>query len=345
MADVALAPWIFSALFSHRAVAADAVVGKTVFVFPGHGSRWTDMAIELLQWAPAFASEMRSCDIAFAEFFDWSLLEVVHGNVGLRPFDRIDLSLPVSFAVMASLAAQWRELGIHPDAVLGHSHGEVAAAYIAGGLTLNDAARVVAQRAIAISSIAGTGGMVSIPWHVERVLSLIERRGEPITVAAQNGPASTVVTGPVAAIDELITLLGQDEVAAERIPVDYASQSAHIDELRPALRKSLSDLQPRTGDIPFISSVTGAVLDTSILDGDYWFANLRQPVLFEQAVRWSYQRGYPAFVECSPRPVLTAGIQQSLDESPQSGPTPVSSPRPKPGVLRSRTTPPSPGID
>ena len=81
MADSVLAPWIFSALFNHRAVAADAA-GRTVFVFPGHGSRWTDMAIELLEWAPAFASEMRACEIAFSKFFDWSLLDVVQGNAG-----------------------------------------------------------------------------------------------------------------------------------------------------------------------------------------------------------------------------------------------------------------------
>ncbi len=314
MADATLAPWIFSALFNHRAAATDAA-GRTVFVFPGHGSRWTDMAIELLEWAPAFASEMRSCETAFSEFFDWSLLEVVQGNAWRSPFDRIDLSLPVSFAVMVSLAAQWRELGIHPDAVLGHSHGEVAAAYTAGGLTLNDAARVVAQRTIAISSIAGTGGMVVIPWPVERVHSFIERWDESISVAAHNGPSSTVVTGAAAAVDQLMTVLAEDHVSAVRIPVDYASHSAQIEELRPALRKSLSGLQPRTGDVPFISSVTGAGLDTSILDGDYWFANLRQPVLFEQAVRWSYEHGYSTFVECSPHPVLTAGIQRSLDES------------------------------
>ena len=317
MADSVLAPWIFSALFKHRAVAADAA-GRTVFVFPGHGSRWTDLAIELLEWAPAFASEMRACEIAFSKFFDWSLLDVVQGNAAGSPSDRIDLSLPVSFAVMVSVAAQWRELGIHPDAVLGHSHGEVAAAYTAGGLTLNDAAKVVAQRAIAISSIAGTGGMVSISWPIERVLSLVERCDESISVAAQNGPSSTVVTGSAAVMDELITELGRHDVAAERIPVDYAAHSAHIEELRPVLRTSLTGLQPRTGDVPFISSVTGAGLDMSILDGDYWFANLRQPVLFEQAVRWSYQRGYPTFIECSPHPVLTAGIQQSLDDSVQA---------------------------
>ena len=106
----------------------------------------------------------------------------------------------------------------------------------------------------------------------------------------------------------------RDDVPATRIPVDYASHSAHVEALRETLRESLSGLQPRTGDIEFISAVTGAGLDTSILDGDYWFANLRQPVLFEQAVRWSYEHGYRTFIESSPHPVLTVGIQESLED-------------------------------
>ena len=106
----------------------------------------------------------------------------------------------------------------------------------------------------------------------------------------------------------------RDDVPATRIPVDYASHSADVEALRETLRESLSGLQPRTGDIAFISAVTGAGLDTSILDGDYWFANLRQPVLFEQAVRWSYEHGYRTFIESSPHPVLTVGIQESLED-------------------------------
>ena len=272
------------------------------------------MAVELLDSAPAFADQMRRCDAAFAEFVDWSLLEAVRGGAGSPSLDRVDVVQPVLFAVMVSLAAQWRALGIHPDAVLGHSQGEIAAAYVAGALSLRDAAKVVTLRSKAISAIAGTGGMVSIPRPVERVLALIEPWGQSISVAAQNGPSSTVVTGNAAALDELMAGCERDDVPATRIPVDYASHSAQVEELRETLRESLSGLQPRTGDIAFISAVTGAGLDTSILDGDYWFANLRQPVLFEQAVRWSYEHGYRTFVESSPHPVLTVGIQESLED-------------------------------
>jgi len=312
MTDPPSVPWAFSALFNHRAVASEAV-GRTVFVFPGHGLRWVDMAKEMLVSAPAFADEMEKCDTAFAEFFGWSLLDVIRDEERTSGGDRVDALQPVSFAVMVSLAAQWRDLGIHPDAVLGHSHGEVAAAYIAGGLTLRDAALVVAQRGMAISAIAPRAGMAVIAWPVERVLALIERWSESISVAAYNSPSSTVVTGADSAVDELIVQLERKDVPAVRLPAEYALPSGQIEELRTTLRESLSGLQPRSAEVDFISSVTGAGLDTSILDGDYWFASLRQPVLFEQAVRWSHQHGYHTFIEASPEPLLTAGIQESLD--------------------------------
>ena len=339
--DVAYSLLTTRALFDHRAVAvgacrgellnglaaiacgapaANVVTGKasatgsTVFVFPGQGSQWAGMAVELLGSAPAFADQMRLCDATFAEFVDWSLLGVVRGDAGSPDLERVDVVQPVLFAVMVSLAAQWRALGIEPDAVLGHSQGEIAAAYVAGALSLQDAAKVVALRSKAIGAIAGTGGMVAIPQSVEQVLEMIEPWGRSISVAAQNGPSSTVVAGNVAALDELMAKCDGNQVRATRIPVDYASHSPEVEALRETLRESLSGLRPRTGDIAFISSVTGAELDTSSLDGDYWFTNLRQPVLFEQAVRCAYEHGYRTFIESSPHPVLTVGIQESLEE-------------------------------
>src|SRR4029077_5017695 len=124
-----------------------------------------------------------------AEFVDWSLLEAVRGGAGSPSLDRVDVVQPVLFAVMVSLAAQWRALDVQPDAVLGHSQGEIAAAYVAGALSLRDAAKVVTLRSKAIIAIAGTGGMVSIPWPVERVHALIKPWVHSISVAAQNGPS------------------------------------------------------------------------------------------------------------------------------------------------------------
>ena len=219
-----------------------------------------------------------------------------------------------------SLAAQWRELGIHPDAVLGHSHGEIAAAYVAGGLSLRDAAKVITLRSRAIRAIAGDGGMVLI-------------RGPPNGFSGSSSrginrfpwPHMTVRLRPSSpGTQRRWTSSWPDasgtDVPAARLPVGYTSHSTQVEPLRETLRETLSGLRPRTGDIAFISGVTGAGLDTSILDGDYWFANLRQPVLFEQAVRWSYEHGYRAFVEASPYPVLMEGIQESLRQyGPERG--------------------------
>jgi acyl transferase domain-containing protein len=284
----------------------------TAFVFPGQGSQLTGRVVELLDSAPAFAKQLQLCDAAFADFVDWSLLEAVRGGAGAPSLDRVDVTPPVLFAVMVSFAAHCRALGIHPDAVLGHSQGEIAAAYVAGALSLRDAAKVVALSSRAIDAIAGTGGMVSISRSGGRVFELIEPWRQSITVAAHNGPSSTIVTGNATALNELMAVCERDDVPATRVPVNYALHSAEVDALRETLRDALSGLQPRTGDIPFISSVTGAGLDASILDGEYWFANLRQPVLFDEAVRWSYERRYRTFIESSPHPVLIAGIQESL---------------------------------
>ena len=288
--------------------------GGAVFVFPGQGSQWKGRAVGLLNTAPAFADQMGLCDAAFAEFVDWSLLGAVGRHVSSPGLDRVDMVQPVLFAVMVSLAAQWRALGTEPDAVLGHSEGEIAAAYVAGALSLRDAAKVVTLRSKAIRAIAGAGGMVSIARPVERVHALIEPRCRSISVAAQNGPSSTVVTGIATELDDLMAVCERDDVPATRIPIDYAAHSSQVETLRESLRDTLSGLQPRTADIAFISAVTGARLDTSILDGDYWYANLRQPVLFEQAVRWSYEHGYRTFIEASLHPVLKVDILESLEE-------------------------------
>ena len=296
------------------AVGKAADTGRTVFVFPGQGSQWLGMAVELLDSATAFADEMQRCDTALAEFIDWSVLDVVCGRMGSPSLDRADVVQPVLFSVMVSLAAQWRAIGIEPEAVIGHSQGEIAAAYVAGALSLRDSARVVALRSRAVTAIAGNGGMASIPLSVKQVDTLIAPWRDSISVAGQNGPYSTIVTGDSVALDELTAGCERAEVTITRIPVDFASHSAHVEELRDPLREVLSGLQPRSSEITFISTVTGAALDTSILDVDYWFANLRQPVLFEQAVRWAHEHGYRTFVESSPHPVLTVGIHESLED-------------------------------
>ncbi|WP_431233306.1 acyltransferase domain-containing protein [Mycolicibacterium psychrotolerans] len=288
--------------------------GRTTFVFPGQGSPWVGMASELLDTAGAFVDQMRRCDDAFAEFLDWSLIRTLRGEPGSPGLDRDDVAQPILFAVMVSLAAQWRALGIEPDAVIGHSQGEVAAAYVAGALSLRDAARVLCGQCEAITGVVGSGITVSIAEPVDHVCALIGPWDGSIAIAERNSPSSTVVAGSTVAIADLLARCEREHLPVKQIPLPYASHSIHMEELRECLRQQLADVRPIPTPITFISTVTGAAAAASVLDGDYWFANLRQPVLFEDAVRWAYGRGHRTFIECSPQQTLSADIEESLDD-------------------------------
>ncbi len=289
------------------------VDGRTVFVFPGQGAQWAGMALELVESSPVFAARMAECAEALGEFVDWSLLDVLADAEMLA---RVDVVQPVSFAVMVSLAALWRSYGIEPDAVVGHSQGEIAAACVSGALSLADAARVVALRSRAIDeSLSGKGGMVSVALPEPAARERIAPWGSRISVAVVNGPSSVVVSGEVAALDELVASCEADGVRVKRIAVDYASHSGQVEELKGRLLADLAPIRPQPGSVPFFSTVTGNWLDTAELDAGYWFTNLRDTVVFESAVRALSGAGYAAFVEVSAHPVLTMAVQETLEEA------------------------------
>jgi len=293
--------------------------GKTVFVFPGQGSQWDGMAVDLLDSSPVFRDRLLECADALAPHVDWSLVDVLRGADGAPGLDRVDVVQPALFAVMVSLAALWRSVGVHPDSVVGHSQGEIAAACVAGGLSLADAARIVALRSKAIAAIAGTGTMASVALpaaDVERRLACWPGR---LTIAAINGPSATVVAGDQEAVAGLLLDCDADGVRARGIPVDYASHSPQMEAVREHLAGVLAGITPRSTDIAFYSTVTGEPLDTAALDAGYWYQNLRQTVQFEQSTRALVQSGHGTFVEISPHPVLTVGIQQTLDDSGAAG--------------------------
>jgi polyketide synthase 12 len=298
-------------LFTGRAVGGD----RVAFLFPGQGTQWQHMAVDLLASAPVFADTIRACERALHPFVDWSLEGVLLAADGAPELDRVDVVQPVLFAMMVSLAQLWRAFGVRPDAVVGHSQGELAAAYVAGALSLDDAVRVVALRSKALAAIRGRGTMVTVLAPNDQVHRMLETRRDRLSVAAINGPAAITVSGDVDAVAEFEAALSAARMLRWRLPgVDFAAHSPHVTDIRAELLAIASDVRPRTCDTAFYSTVAGAAVDTGGLDGDYWYRNLRQTVRFDAAARAMVADGYAMFVECSTQPVLTVGLQDIAEQ-------------------------------
>ncbi|MFC8080941.1 SDR family NAD(P)-dependent oxidoreductase, partial [Streptomyces sp. NPDC057307] len=289
--------------------------GRAVLVFPGQGSQWAGMAVELAEALPAFRERLDECAVALEEFTDWGLWDVLNEADNTASLERVDVVQPVLWAVMVSLAAAWAELGVVPDAVVGHSQGEIAAATVAGILTLEDGARITALRSKALTVLAGTGGMVSVPLPAAEVQTHLDTHAPTLTIATINGPTSTVIAGDVTALEDVLAHYEAADVRARRIDVDYASHTPHIDQLQDTLAELLAPVTPQAvTDIAFYSTVTGErVTDTTTMDATYWYQNLRGTVRFETTTRTLLADGYRLFIESSPHPVLTIGIQDTTD--------------------------------
>ncbi|MFE4968800.1 SDR family NAD(P)-dependent oxidoreductase [Streptomyces sp. NPDC056660] len=305
---------------SRRTARGEATDGaRPVFVFPGQGSQWTGMARRLLADSEPFRTELTRCAEALAPHTDWDLLDMVSRD-DTPEAARVDIVQPVLFAVMVSLAAVWRSLGVEPAAVVGHSQGEIAAAYVAGALGLDEAAALVARRSKALLALAGTGAMAS----VELPSAVVRRRIGDRTglgVAAVNGPNSTVVSGDTDAVAAFVSAAQADGLRARLIPVDYASHSPAVEPLRTALLDEYANLRPRAGTVPFHSTVTAAATetDTTGLDAAYWYDNLREPVLLADTVRGLLHAGHRHFLEVSAHPVLVTALKDTFEDALPDG--------------------------
>jgi acyl transferase domain-containing protein/aryl carrier-like protein len=286
-------------------------MGKRVFVFSGQGGQWVGMGRGLLH-LEAFDRAITACERAMAPFFARSLRRELQASAESSHLDDISVLQPLVFAVQVGLAALWRAWGIEPDAVVGHSLGEVAAAHVAGALTLDAAARVICTRARLLKTVAGRGAMAVVGLSLPDAEQLLHGLHDRLSAAVSNGPSSTVISGEPEALAGLVEQLRLRNVFCQALRSDAAGHSPQMDGIKEELRQALGGLTPQPSAIPFYSTVTASVLDGQSLGAAYWPRNLRELVRFHDATETLIQDGYDTFIELGSHALLQFAIEQNL---------------------------------
>ncbi|HEX6353157.1 type I polyketide synthase [Actinophytocola sp.] len=303
---------------------------RVVFVYPGQGSQWPGMARDLLRTNRTFADRLAECDRAVREELGWSLIEHIERGDELTTMDRVQ---PTLWAVQVALAEVWREWGVEPDLVIGHSMGEVAAAVTSGALTVADGATVICRRSALLAARREPGAMWAVQLGEPAARRVVEKHGGEVCVGVVNSHRSTVLSGDPVALAEIADSLREDGVFCRQVPVDYASHALQLESLRPRLVDALSGLRPRPGQVPIHSTVLDRVVDDGDLDATYWADNLILPVRFDLAVLTTLaDAGRTVFVEISPHPILHAALEDGISAARADATTVASLRRDEPGL-------------
>ena len=292
--------------------------GRVCFVFSGVGGYWVGMGRRM--WAAEgspFRAAFDRCAVAFAETLGEPLTDILH-----RPLDARREAVAAQallFACQVGISAQWEAWGVRPDAVLGQSAGEAAAAYVAGALSLEDAARVIAVRSALAEPLDG-GAMAVVQLPVEQVWERIEA-ADTLEISVFSSPTTCIVSGEADEIERFVRDMTAENVFSREVQIGYASHSPAVDPVLVPLRERLSGLAPSAGTIPIYTTVAGGLVDGATLDGAYWARNLRDPVHLSRAVEALVADGYESFVEVSPHPILTTSVDENLRHAGSGGTT------------------------
>ncbi len=281
------------------------------FVFSGQGPNWFGIGRELLQQEKTFREQMTRCDEILRELAGWSLLEELRRDENTSRLEDAEFAQPAYCAVQISLAALWQSWGIVPEAVIGHSVGEIAAAHVAGALTLEEALCVVYHRGRLLQQATGSGKMAAVALPAEEAQKWLAGYENRVAIASLNSPNAVVLSGEAEALAEISQALQQRETSCRMLNVKFASHSPQMEPYRVALAQALQGLQPRATSIPMISTVTAEAIRGESLNAEYWGRNVRATVRFSEALEKLLAEEYGAFVEISPHPVIANAIAQN----------------------------------
>lgn len=283
-----------------------------VFVFSGQGSQWAGMGRELFETSAVFRSRIEQCHELILALGGFHLIDELTREEEASNIGKTEIAQPAIFAVQVALVEVWKEWGLVPAAVVGHSVGEVAAAYVCGALSLEDAVKVIFHRGDTMKEARG-GKMIAVGIGCEEALALIDSRGGDLSLAAVNGPASVSLSGGPEVIDEVFGHFEKRGVFCRYVPVDYAFHSAAMDPVRTPLLDALATIRPDAPTIPFYSTVSGKREKDAVTGPDYWWRNVRETVRFSDAIDRLLDDGYRAMLEIGSSPVLRPSLRQCTD--------------------------------
>ncbi|MEV5651065.1 type I polyketide synthase [Nocardia sp. NPDC052254] len=294
--------------------ASRTIVSRTaepVFVFSGMGPQHWKMGRELLSAGGVFADTAAEIDVEFRALSGWSIIEELQRPESESRVTRTEVAQPANFLVQVGLVRELAQYGIEPAAIVGHSVGEVSAAYVSGVLSLRDAVCVAYHRARLQATTAGTGGMLAVGLPRDKAAELIA--GEPgVDIAAVNSPSAVTLSGEVERLDLIAEKLTEEGVFARRLRVEVPYHSRLMEPIEAELRTALADLKPQPPTVPLYSTVTGERVTEGDWNAGYWWSNVRRPVRFLDAITALIGAGSRIFLEVGPHPVLSGNIREAL---------------------------------
>lgn len=292
---------------------------KIVFVCSGMGPQWWAMGRDLLNHEPVFRASIERCDAELRRSTDWSLVEALIASESGSRMEETEIAQPANFAIQVALAELWSSWGIQPDAIVGHSAGEVAAHYLAGALSFEDAVRVIYHRSRLQQLTSGAGQMMAVGMSFETAHQVVSNVADCVSIAAINSPSAVTFSGDAAALAEIAQQLQTRQIFYRFLQVKVPYHSHFMEPLHDELLIALANLHPQSASLPLYSTVTGTPIDGYEVDAHYWWQNVRAPVLFASAVSQMIQDGYGVFIELSPHPVLASSISELLAQHEQTG--------------------------
>ncbi len=292
---------------------------KVVFVFSGQGSQWVGMGRQLIAQQPVFRAKIEECDVLLRRHLPWSLLDELAAPEERSRLGETEVVQPALFAIQVGLAALLESWGVRPDGVIGHSIGEVAAAHVAGALSIEEATRLVAWRGRIMQKATGLGKMAWVGLPPEQAAKAIAHHEGILAIAAVNDPGSVVLSGETTALGDVVATLAQRGVECRPLHVNYAFHSPQMDPLARELTEALGAVQAKSATMALYSTVTGASITGETLDAAYWGRNVRAPVQFANAVASALGDGHQILLEVGPHPVLSRNLAECVAASGKDG--------------------------